>query len=77
MPGSRRKRHPLLTVFGERVRARRLELGFSQEGLAHAAELHRTYIGGVERGERNLSLVNVVKIGHALGLDPGDLLRDL
>ncbi len=77
MPGSRQKRHPPLVVFGERVRARRLELGLSQEGLGHAAELHRTYIGGVERGERNLSLVNVVKLAHALHLDPGELLRDL
>lgn len=60
--------------FGRRVRERRLELGMSQEDLAHACGLHRTYIGSVERGRRNISLVNIVRIADALGVDPGRLL---
>ena len=48
-------------AFGERVRTMRQEKGLSQENLALACELDRTYIGGVERGERNISLVNIYK----------------
>src|SRR4029453_5393619 len=47
---------------GARIRARRSELGFSQDELAHRCGLHRTYLGGIERGERNPSLVNLLKI---------------
>lgn len=65
------------TVFGQRVREARLELGVSQERLAEIAELHRTYIGSVERGERNVSLSNIVKIAHSLGVDPAVLVRGL
>lgn len=60
--------------FGKRVRAIRKTKGWSQEELADACELDRTYIGGVERGERNVSLVNIEKIAHALNVDPKDLL---
>lgn len=62
-------------VFGNRVRARRHELGLSQEHLANEAKLHRTYIGSVERGERNVSLSNIVAIATALKLSPSELLR--
>jgi transcriptional regulator with XRE-family HTH domain len=55
-----------LRSFGAAVRARRLEIGLSQEALATDAELHRTYIGGIERGERNVSLLNIVRIANAL-----------
>ena len=54
--------------FGVKVRALRSSRGFSQEALAAKAKLHRTYIGGVERGERNISLVNIEKIAVALGV---------
>ena len=79
MPPTRRPRRGAspLPSFGERVRARRMELGLSQEALGEAAGLHRTYIGGIERGERNLALVNIVSLAHALDIDPGDLLRGL
>ena len=54
--------------FGNRVRDLRLKQGLSQEVLAQKSGLHRTYIGGVERGERNISLVNIQKIANALNL---------
>ena len=53
-------------LFGDGVRKRRLELDLSQEKLAEKASLHRTYIGDVERGERNISLENIEKITQAL-----------
>lgn len=63
--------------FGERVRALRKEAGFSQEELADKSGLHRTYIGAVERGERNISLINIVNIAHALRVKPSDLLDEI
>jgi transcriptional regulator with XRE-family HTH domain len=65
----------ILTLFGERVRVLRQARGFSQEALALAAGLDRTYIGGVERGERNISLLNIQKIAQALNVSPADLLK--
>jgi predicted transcriptional regulator len=65
------------STFGARVRARRVELGMSQEELGAAAGLHRTYIGSLERGERNVSLLNIVRVAEALAVDPGDLVRGL
>ncbi len=71
-----RKRH--VETARERVarhmRTRRLELGVSQERLAELANLHRTYIGSVERAERNVSLDNVERIAVALGVDICELL---
>ncbi len=60
--------------FGEAVRAIRTERAMSQEGLAARSGLHRTYIGGVERGERNVSLVNIDRIARALEVRPSELL---
>lgn len=62
-------------LFGERVRVLRQSRGISQEALALAAGLDRTYVGGVERGERNISLINIQKIAQALDVSPADLLR--
>ncbi len=59
--------------FGERLRVLRKEKSLSQETLALACDLDRTYIGGVERGERNISLVNIHKIAAALGVQAKDL----
>jgi len=59
--------------FGERVRELRKLKELSQESLALACGLDRTYIGGVERGERNISLLNIYKIAEALGVSPKEL----
>lgn len=63
----------VLRQFGERVRAIRKKLGLSQEELAEKANLHYTYIGGVERGERNLSLDSIEKIANALDVEISEL----
>jgi ribosome-binding protein aMBF1 (putative translation factor) len=60
--------------FGARVRAFRVQKGLSQEALALACGLDRSYIGGVERGERNISIINIHKIAEALGIPAGELL---
>lgn len=64
-------------TFGDRVRDRRLELGLSQDDLADQCGLHRTYVGSMERGERNVSLINIVRVAQALQLDPGRLMSGL
>jgi transcriptional regulator with XRE-family HTH domain len=56
------------------MRALRADQGISQEALAAKVELHRTYIGSIERSERNASLDNIERIAHALGVDICDLL---
>lgn len=64
-------------LFGKRVRELRLALDLSQEELAERAELHRNYVGGVERGERNVSLLNIVKLAHGLDAEPSELLETI
>lgn len=59
---------------GQVVRRLRTESGYSQESFAAACGLHRTYLGSVERGERNISLMNLERIARTLKMDPGDLL---
>ncbi len=66
-----------LALFGERVRTRRHELDLSQEALADRAGLHWTFVGQVERGRRNLSLHNLLKLAVALEIDPGKLVAGL
>lgn len=60
---------PYLDILGKRIRAKRRELGMSQEGLAHEAGLDRSYVGRIERGEHNLTFVSLVKIARAMGCD--------
>lgn len=61
--------------FGRNLREARKARGFSQEGFAHAVDLDRTYIGGIERGERNPGLKVIIRIADALELDVGELFK--
>lgn len=66
---------PVLTGLGTVIREVRASSGLSQESLAVDAELDRSYMGGIERGEHNLTLINLYKIATALGAKPSELLR--
>ena len=67
---TKRRDEAIKAAFGKRLRELRTARGLSQEGLALACDLDRTYIGGIERGERNVGLVNIQKIAEALGTSP-------
>jgi transcriptional regulator with XRE-family HTH domain len=64
-------------TLGKRIKTRRAQLGISQEALADRADLHWTFVGQVERGQRNLSLHNLLKLAAALELDPAKLIQGL
>lgn len=66
----------ILIKFGQRVRETRLKQNISQEMLAEKANLHRTYIGMIERAEKNITLLNIQKIAHALDVHISDLFID-
>lgn len=68
-------KNQILIAFGQAVKERRLELGLSQEAFAEKAQLHRTYIGGIERGKRNVALLNIIQIAQALELTPEEFLE--
>lgn len=65
----------ILISFGDRVRKFRKEKGLSQEQLAFKADLHRTYIGMIERAEKNITLVNIEKIATALEVEISQLFE--
>lgn len=65
-----------LLRFGQRIRNLRKKLGISQEALAFRCGLHRTYIGSVERGERNISLLNIIRISKALQIELSKFFED-
>lgn len=64
-------------AFGHAVRKLRLSKGISQEALADMAQIHRTYIGDIERGTRNLALINMTKIAKALGIPLSRLIGEM
>lgn len=66
----------ILIEFGEKVRELRKEQGISQEELSYKADLHRTYIGMIERAEKNITLINIEKISQALNVDIKELFND-
>lgn len=70
------KPKPLRLVFAANLRRLREQAGISQEALADIAGLHRTYVGSVERGERNLSIDNIDRLAHALRLSPAALMEE-
>jgi DNA-binding XRE family transcriptional regulator len=70
-------KNPDLLVFGLAVRERRKELGYSQEAFGDVCDIDRSYMGGIERGEYNLSLVNILKIVRALKLEPSEFFKNL
>ena len=74
MPCSTAKQFEQRAAFGKRVREIRLAVGLSQKALAHRAGLDRSYVGQVERGERNISLDNIYRLATALELPAGSLL---
>jgi len=67
----------ILIKFGQKVRQRRSELGLSQEELASRAGVHRTYIGMIERAEKNITLENIEKISKALKISLNELMKEL
>jgi transcriptional regulator with XRE-family HTH domain len=67
----------LLIKFGKKVREERFKRRLTQQALGDIAGVHRTYIGMVERGEKNLTLTNIQKIAKALKIKPSELLEKL
>ena len=70
---AKKRDEAIKVAFGRRLRKLRTEKGLSQEALALDCDLDRTYIGGIERGERNVSLINIEKIAAALGIPVREL----
>ncbi|HEU5002596.1 MAG TPA: helix-turn-helix transcriptional regulator [Actinomycetota bacterium] len=68
---------PATRVLGQRVRERRQALGLSQEALADRVGVHWTFLGQVERGRRNVSLHNLLKLAVGLDVDPAELVQGL
>ena len=65
---------PELLAFGARLRALRLEKGLTQEALADAGGLHWTYVGQIERGQRNLTYKNIIRLANGLGITASELV---
>ena len=72
-----KKKLPELVAFGEAVRARRKERGYSQEAFGDLCGIDRSYMGGIERGEHNLALLNILKVIRALQMEPSEFFKAL
>ena len=75
MPKRRRERFGPAVAFGAALRERRKELGLTQERFAAKAKLDRTYVGGLERGERNPTLRVIWRLAESLEMRPGELIH--
>lgn len=73
-PSPKHAGEPALVALGQAIRSIRTELGMSQENLANSASLDRSYVGGIERGEHNLTVINLIKIADQLHMKPSDIL---
>ncbi|CAM3023444.1 TPA: helix-turn-helix transcriptional regulator [Legionella pneumophila] len=71
------KKDPWLLKLGNKIREVRKEHGFSQEAIASEAGIDRSYMGGIERGERNIAAVNLIKIARALNVEVGELFPSI
>jgi len=74
-PSPKHAGNPALASIGQAVRAIRKDQRISQEELAHAADLDRSYVGGIERGEHNLTVLNLLRIATKLGISTSELLQ--
>lgn len=72
-----RKKHPALIKIGKKIRDLRKEKGFSQESFAYEIGLDRTYMGSVERGERNIAAINLIRIAKTLKIEVGELFPSI
>ncbi|WP_133128540.1 helix-turn-helix domain-containing protein [Legionella nagasakiensis] len=70
-------KHPNLIKIGSKIRELRISKGYSQEGIADAAGMGRTYMGRVERGEQNISIQNLIQIAFALNVEVSELIPKL
>lgn len=68
-------KNPVLVKFGKKIRETRIKNGLSQEQLAHLSDVHRTYIGMIERAEKNITLINIEKIAKGLNVSLIELLK--
>lgn len=66
----------LPATLGRAIRVRRIALGYSQEGFADHLEMHRTYYGAIERGEKNMTLDTIARVCRALDVEPWRLLKE-
>jgi len=73
----RKSKENIAREIGHRLQAERRKQGLSQEELALRAGLDRTYVGGIERGERNVTVINIIRLTTVLGIEPGDVLNGL
>jgi transcriptional regulator with XRE-family HTH domain len=73
--GKKRNKPDIRERLGFAIKSRREELGLTQEDLAHRAGIHRTYLSDVERGSRNICLINIERLAAALSLQPSALFR--
>ena len=74
-PSKKYSGHPNLILIGKAIRAYRKQMGISQEQLAVDADIDRSYLGGIERGEHNFAIITLIKISIALNIKPKSLIE--